>query len=353
MKAAFFYAPNVINIEDVDIDNSLDDSVSLRMLSCSVCSYDVRIYRNGSFKVKPPIVLGHEICAETTQKYEFDGISIPSNTRVCVYPVIPCLSCWYCQNKKYNMCSNLEELGSTINGGFAEYISIPKKTFQIGGVIPIFDDITNEEASLIEPLACCLNGINQIMNLDFVSIILLGDGPIGLLQLMLFKKFFPEVAVTVFGKVKKRLQTALKIGADEIFLVDDTTLVELKNKSHIVRDNPPNLIFVSNNNPDSLELALSLATKNGKIVFFSGIKTGNVSKPSHSIDVNYIHYNQISTYGSFSSTPNNMKQAMNLIKSKEIDVSFLITDTFSLRSLEQALITSENYSGLKSVINKF
>ena len=54
--------------------------------------------------------------------------------------------------------------------------------------VPILDNITNEEASLIEPLACCINSINQIKKLEFGSVIILGDGPIGLMQLMLIKR---------------------------------------------------------------------------------------------------------------------------------------------------------------------
>ncbi len=165
MNAALFYGPNEIRIKNVNIENHSKKNIFLKTLSCSVCSYDVRTFRNGSFKVTPPVILGHEICAETIKEYEGKNFSIKSEARVSIYPVIPCLNCWYCNNKKYNLCSNLKEIGSTVNGGFAEYISIPRKIFEIGGIIPVLDDVSNEEASLIEPLACCINGINQIKNL--------------------------------------------------------------------------------------------------------------------------------------------------------------------------------------------
>ena len=89
MKAAFFYGPNNIKIENTDLQNPSIDSFILRVLSCSVCSYDVRTYRNGSFKVKPPIILGHEICAETTHEIKGKNFKIKPHQRVSVKKLFP------------------------------------------------------------------------------------------------------------------------------------------------------------------------------------------------------------------------------------------------------------------------
>jgi len=296
------------------------------------------------------MILGHEICAETVDEYQGKNFSIKPKTRVSVYPILPCFTCGYCNNRNYNLCINLKELGSTMDGGFAEYLMIPKMIFDIGGAVPVLDNISNEEAALIEPLACCLNSINQIKNLDFDSVIVLGDGPIGIMQLMLLKRFF-KVNITMIGKIKHRLELAKKLGADMTILIDDENNLEKYEKSIKNANNgfSPNIVFVSNNNPNSLNLALKLANKNGKIVLSSGIKNEN----TFSIDPNYIHYNQISISGSFSSTPNNMIEAMNLVNSKEIDMKNLVTHTFSLTKLKEAFITAESFKGFKSIINDF
>lgn len=359
MKAAFFYGPNNIKIKNINIDNASNDSLILKVLSCSVCSYDVRTYRNGSFKVKPPIVLGHEICAEATNDFEGKNFKVKPQERVSIYPVIPCLHCWHCNQKKYNLCSNLKEIGSTVNGGFAEYISIPRTVFEIGGIVPVLDNVTNEEASLIEPLACCINGINQIKSIDFDSIVIIGDGPIGLMQLMLLKRNFPSTQVIVVGKINHRLEMAQRMGADRVYDVNNDSTFEPISKLSMELNcrQSPNLIFISNNNPNSLTSACRLANKNGKIMIFSGLK--NSKSKSHNltesptIDANFIHYNQISVMGSFSSTPENLKEAMELVNSGEIRIKDLITDTFELHKLEDAIKNSESFRGLKSIINKF
>ncbi len=103
-----------------------------------------------------------------------------------------------------------------------------------------------------------------------------------------------------------------------------------------------------------MNLALKLVNKNGKIVLFSGIKNqNNENRMVINIDPNFIHYNQVSIFGSFSSTPNDMSEAMNIINFKEINLKSLITQEFSLYKIKDAFFTSESYKGLKSIINKF
>ena len=174
-----------------------------------------------------------------------------------------------------------------------------------------------------------------------------------------FKRYFPKKQVIVAGKIKHRLQTALKLGADRVYDVNGNNsfepisvlVKELKDKQS------PNLIFVSNNNSKSLKDAFGLANKNGKIIIFSGIKDFK-SEPdsitySPTIEANLIHYNQITVTGSFSSTPQNLKQAMELVNSDSIRIKDLITNTFELKKFEDAIKNSESFHGLKSIINRF
>ena len=87
---------------------------------------------------------------------------------------------------------------------------------------------------------------------------------------------------------------------------------------------------------------------------FSGLKVLNdnkLSKEYHNVDLNFIHYNQISILGSFSSTPENFLEAIKLVKAQKIDLSRLVTNTFRLEEVEYALAYAESLKGLKAVIN--
>jgi L-iditol 2-dehydrogenase len=359
MNAAVFYGPNDVRVENKTIKNDSSENVLLKVQCCSVCSYDVRTFRNGSFKVKTPIILGHEICATTIDDYNGHKFSIKAGRRVSVYPVIPCLNCWYCNNKRYNLCSYLKEIGSTIDGGFAEYISIPKQIFEIGGIIPVLDNISDEEAALVEPLACCINGINQVKDFEFESAIILGDGPIGIMQLLLLKKANPSKCVTVYGKIPNRLESALKMGADRTYLISEKEVgmkTDIEDIEKFETSQSPNLVFVSNNNPSSIITASRLVNKGGKILIFSGIKKGTYKGniiESNNIDYNFIHYNEIGVHGTFSSNPEDLAEAMSLLGRNKLNLKHLINNKLSLLEIEKAFKMAESYNGFKSIINKF
>ena len=144
--------------------------------------------------------------------------------------------------------------------------------------------------------------------MEFDSVIIIGDGPIGLMQLLLIKKILNK-NVTIIGKVPHRLESAIKLGADFTLLINDknnddniNNIFEkykklIKNTSS---EFSPNLIFISNNNANSLNLALKLVNKNGLVIIFSGIKNQKADNNGIiNIDPNFIHYNQISIFGKF------------------------------------------------------
>jgi L-iditol 2-dehydrogenase len=152
---------------------------------------------------------------------------------------------------------------------------------------------------------------------------------------------------------------ALRLGADRVYDIEGNNNFEHISVLHkeINDKQSPNLIFISNNNNKSLIDAFRLANKNGKIVIFSGLRDSksesNSVTSSPVIEANPIHYNQITVTGSFSSTPQNLNQAMEMINSDEIRIKDLITNTFDLQKLDDALKNSESFQGLKSIINRF
>ena len=347
-RAAVFYGPGRISVEEINLrghgdrggDKGNAGDQILKVRSCCVCGYDARVFRNGHRKVNPPVVLGHEICAETTN----DLSLIKAGTRVAIYPVLPCLKCRYCELKRYNLCLDIKEIGSTLDGGFAEYIKIPKEIVQIGGLVAVPDSLSDEEASLIEPLACCLNGFSQIngpLGKDS-SVAIIGDGPMGLLHLQLSKNLLGTRPV-VIGKTPERMAAAKCLGADKVFSADNHQASEiLQSNGRSGHD----LIVVATSEPSALDLAVKIASKGSCINVFAGIK-GN----SSALDPNLIHYNQISVNGSFSSTPDSFKRAVQLASGKIVDLSKMVTHRYSLDAISEAISVTESYKGLRAAVS--
>lgn len=407
MNAAVFYSPNNLSVQEIQFPTDLDEkgSIMLKVNACAVCGYDVRVFRNGHSKVTPPIILGHEFCGEilkaatpinvsttATTTTSNDNIIIKEGSRVAVCPVIPCLNCRYCYNKQYNLCINLKEIGSTVNGGFAEYVKIPKNVIQIGGLVSVPDNLSNEEAALLEPLACCLNAfshIGQIITTTTTNknkkdkeregrerrersqsvVVIIGDGPIGLLHLQLSKLYGAKTIVV--GKISARIQKAKSMGADEvIFADDDSQTSSRKETSDNILDFTDgigaNVVIVATSNPAALDLAIKIAAKNSIINIFAGMPKVNNSNSNNKnnknknsknntvlIDPNWLHYNQISITGSFSSTPSMLYEAARLASTKKVDLTKIVTHRYSLSNIEEAILATENYYGLRAVINRF
>ena len=344
MLAAMFYGPNKIIVKESPFSLRRDET-AVKTSACAVCGYDARVFRNGHRKVTPPVILGHEICGETLQTVSTSEGSISSGTRVVVLPIVPCLECWYCKNNQYNLCDNLKEIGSTINGGFAEYLKIPNAITKIGGLVPVPENLSDEEAALLEPLACCLNGFLRLGTMakdDTVAII--GDGPIGLLHLQLSKKH--NLRTAIVGKIPLRMRIAEQLGADAVFNFEDNIS---KDVLDFTANRGANIVIVATSDPEALNFAKNIAAKNSKINLFASFTNCH----SFTSDPNWIHYNQVSIMGSFSSTPALLRESANIASEGEVDLSKIVTNRYSLRKIEDAISATEEFHGLRTVINKF
>jgi L-iditol 2-dehydrogenase len=367
MHAAVFYGSNSITNEEVYHDEKggarQGSGISLRVNACAICGYDVRVFRNGHPKVIPPIILGHEICGEIMEDIPIGSTSskstetIKAGSRVAISPIIPCLKCIYCDNTHYNLCSNIREIGSSINGGFAEYVRIPKNILEVGGLVPVPDSLSSEEAALLEPLACCLNGfshVGQVSEED--SVVIIGDGPIGLLHLQLSRNLY-HARTAVVGKIPQRIQKAKSMGADATAIVeihdnDGGGQVDARSIANILDftdGKGANAIIIATSDPTAFDFALKVAGKNSRINMFSGMTKGS----NLSFDPNWLHYNQISITGSFSSTPSTLQEAVRLACNREIDLSKLISRSYSLADIKDAILTTEKCLELRMVINEF
>jgi L-iditol 2-dehydrogenase len=346
MLAAVFHAPNNIIVQQVPITRT---QAMLKVNACAVCGYDVRVFRNGHRKVSPPVILGHEICGEIQSDIMVgNGMSINAGSRVAVCPLIPCLHCPYCQAGDYNLCMNLKEIGSTSNGGFAQYVTIPEQLIRIGGLVPVPDSLTNEEAALLEPLACCLNSVSRILPVAKQrSVVIIGDGPMGLIHLQLFKRLSSS-RVAIVGKVPSRMEKSRAMGADAVFAYSPQIVADVLDFAG-ASSSGAGAVVIATSNPVAFELAAKVSGKNSMINIFAGMPSGQ----TFLLDVNWLHYNQISITGTFSSTPKMLEEATRIAADKAIDLSAIVTHKYSLSEIEKAIDVTEKYYGLRAVINKF
>jgi L-iditol 2-dehydrogenase len=349
MLAAVFQAPNNIIVQHVPVGRR---HVKLKVNACAVCGYDARVFRNGHRKVHPPVILGHELCGQIQNEIRADdGTVINAGSRVAVCPLIPCLYCRYCQIGDYNLCINLREIGSSSDGGFAEYVTIPEQLIRIGGLVRVPDNLNDDEAALLEPLACCLNSYYRMLPVaKESSVVIIGDGPMGLIHLQLFKRL-SGAKVAIVGKIPLRMEKARDIGADAVLAYNNQTVSDILDFTGDSSENREGaeIVVIATSNPVAFELATKVSGRNSKINLFAGMPSGQTLL----LDANWLHYNQISVTGAFSSTPKIFEEATRIAADKAIDLSTIITHRYSLPEIQKAIEVTEKYHGLRAVINKF
>jgi len=242
---------------------------------------------------------------------------------------------------------NLKEIGSTTDGGFAQYVAIPEQMIRIGGLVPVPDNLTDEEAALLEPLACCLNSFSRMLPVaKQSSVVIIGDGPMGLIHLQLFKRLSSS-RVAIVGKVPSRMEKSRAMGADAVFAYSPETVADVLDFAG--DSSGAGAVVVATSNPVAFDLATKVSGKNSKINIFAGMPSGQ----TFLLDANWLHYNQISITGAFSSTPKMLEEATRIAADKSIDLSAIVTHKYSLSEIEKAIDVTEKYYGLRAVINKF
>lgn len=209
MKAARFYEKGRLVVEDVPVREPEADEVVIRIKYCGICGTDVHIFNGekGSAEVHPPVILGHEFSGDI----ERTGAAVTrfqKGDRVSVDPNAYCGKCYFCANGKEHLCKSMTGLGTALDGGFAEYITINEKL-----VYPVADHVSYEAAAMTEPISCCLHGLDltEIKMGDTVMVV--GTGNIGMIMVQL-AKYAGAATIIAVEPNEKRRKKALTLGAD-------------------------------------------------------------------------------------------------------------------------------------------
>ncbi len=210
MKAAVFYGKYDLRVEELNAPVvSGKNDVLLKVKACGVCGTDMHIFDGDEGAAATPsgTVLGHEFAGEVVEVGS--GVtSVKAGDRVCVDPNWLCNTCDYCRGGIGHFCEHMNGIGTTMNGGFAEYCVVPEsQVYRFG------NKLSYAEAAMTEPVACCLHGIDMsdIKAGDTVAVI--GGGMIGLLMLQL-AKLGGAAKLILIEPIEEKRRIAEQLGAD-------------------------------------------------------------------------------------------------------------------------------------------
>jgi L-iditol 2-dehydrogenase len=329
MKALRFYAPEDVRLEEVPEPECGPDEVLLRVRNCSTCGTDVKILHNGHQNLSPPRTMGHEIAGEVVEVgRDVDGWSV--GDRAQVIAAVPCGECYECRQGWMAVCSNQTSVGYQYDGGFAEYLVVPRQVLQVDGLNRIPDNLGFDEASVAEPFACAINAQELVRVGDGDTVVVFGAGPIGCLHTRLARANGASRVFLVDVLADRLAMSADAVKPDEIINGREVDVVETVKE--LTDGRGPDVVITATAANVTQEQAIQMAARRGRISFFGGLPKTN---PYIQCDSNLVHYRELMIMGANGSAPEHNKRALEYISSGQVPVKDLITVRLPLeRALE-------------------
>lgn len=325
MKAVFVKEQNSVSIDDIPAPNIGDGDVLVKMKACGLCGSDLeKVYGHYGMVSNR---LGHEPAGviEAVGKNVKD---FKAGDRVFVHHHVPCYSCHYCKHGDYTMCPSYQK--SNIDPcGLAELFLVPEWNVSRGGLIRLPDNVSFEEAAMIEPLACCIRAIDKanITNIDDVGVI--GVGPAGIMHVLLAKAYGAR-HVFALDINDFRLDFAKKLGADLTLNMSKEDVSKIKEATD---GRGVDVAIIATGNTRAFLQSLEITRSGGKVVLFGVPPKGSTIQ----LDVNRIFSNEIKLIPSLAASEKETNQALELIKNKRVDIKSIITHRFSLERASDAI----------------
>jgi len=337
LKAAVLYGKKNIKIEEVNLPAN-QHNIMIKITACGICMSDVKAYQEGqSHYCKPPIILGHEYVGTLVKISKKNG-DFKNGDRVAVIHAVNCGYCSYCQRGLFELCENKQRAS---NGGFAEYVSINEKFAKIA-LLKIPDKLSINEATFLEPIACCIESIEKC-NIGLGDIIvIIGAGVMGLLLLQLsLLKGASKVIVSEINEYRRNI--AKSLGAT-VVNPEETDLKKFITKETCSEGVDVAITTVFKE--DIIKECFLFTRKQGTVFIFGSA----IKNPDLLINSNKIHYDQINIMGSSAYKPFHFSIALKLLKENRISVTPLITSVEPLKNIKTSLDNYIKPENLKIII---
>jgi len=337
MRAAVYYTNNDVRIEELPMPEISKGELLVKVMASGICGSDVMEW----YRVKKaPIVLGHEAAGEIAKVGE--GVKqYKVGERVFVSHHVPCNKCRYCMRGHHTACETLHKT-NFYPGGFAEYIRVPQINVE-RGIYVLPKNVSFEEGTFIEPLACVLRAqrLAQLKKGD--SIFIIGVGISGLLHVKLAKA--SGAGRIIASDINEyRLNMAKKFGADAIINAREDVVEELKHKNE---GRLADIVIICTGAASAFTQALQSVDKGGSVVFFAPTEPG-VTVP---IPVNEFWRNEIMLTTSYGAAPQDLAEALELISSGKVKVKDVITHRLTLEEAPLGFrLMAEAKESLKVII---
>lgn len=327
MKALVLDSKETLTVKEIEKPAFSEEEVLVKVSYVGVCGSDLARYFEGKVHSYPQ-VLGHEFSG-VVERVGSNVQAVKEGDRVAIAPLVPCGECNYCQCGKPAMCENYSFVGSRQQGAMAEYVAVNERN-----VLVLPDEVSNEEAALIEPLTVAIHGIERIQFNAGADVVVFGAGTIGIMTLLALKARGAG-NITVIDINDDKLEMAKKLGAANTI---NSLKVDLND--YFSTYSRPEVVIETAGVSQTQVQSIEIVEKLGKVVYI-GTATKDVVFPPKVFE--RILRGEIEITGSWMSYSApfpgfEWKAALQYIKDGVIEVKPLINEIYRLEDKETPFV---------------
>ena len=293
MRALLYHGPGDLRVEEVPHPEPGPGEVLVQVEVALTDGTDAKAFHRGH-----PLLLGN---LPSAFGHEFCGIDVATGRRIVAANSAPCGRCSACGRGEETLCENLQPF---LNGAYAEFVLVPKRIAE-RNVVPVPSGLASEVAAMVEPLACCLHGIERAEVQAGQTVAVVGPGPIGLMLCAAAKD--AGARVVVVGGRPERRELAQLFGADPGNGEAADVVIEAVGSAEAWQD------------------ALALARPGGTVLFFGGRELA--------VDTFRLHYEELTLRGAFHHTPRHVRAALAFLASGAYPWERLVTHRVGLEQV--------------------
>jgi L-iditol 2-dehydrogenase len=334
MEAVVYRGSDDLRLETLPVPRIQPGELLVKVAACGVCPTDIKKIHYGT--VPPPRVFGHET-AGTIVKMGARVRGFRVGDRVALHHHVPCLKCHFCRHQAFAQCAGYKSTGVTAGfepagGGYAEYVRV--MPFVLPGVVKIPQRNTFLEGAMLEPVNTVLKAVKRLRLLRGDTVLVAGQGPIGLMFTKILSLRGIQVAAT--DLLPSRLKLSLKWGARRAFNAERPALISEIRSAFPILD----AAIITVPSDEAVLQAVDMVRGSAQILLFAHTNKGLPAR----VDLSSICLAEKDLIGSYSADYTLQKEVAHLVFSRRLDIRPLVTHTFPLNQTRAAIALASNPS---------
>jgi L-iditol 2-dehydrogenase len=332
VRAAVYQPGGAVRLEEREVPEPGAGEVLVAMRACGICGSDLMTWY---VEPRAPIVLGHEPVGVVLAAGEAVEAPLPAEgERVFVHHHVPCGTCELCRRGRDTLCETFKR--TRIHpGGFSERILVPAEN-AARDLLVIPDGVSDDAATLVEPLACCVRGLRRARVGRGTRLLVIGGGQMGLLTAL--AGLAAGATVAVAEPLPDRRALAGALGAAGVEPDPEAAAAALGGR--------PTAVMLATGAAAAWDLALAAADKGAAVQLFAPSGPGE----RRGFDVDDVFFRELEIQASYSAGPHDTRAALDLIAAGAISADRLVTHRFPLERTGEALAAARSREGVKVIV---